>query len=220
MRAGERVYRTLRDDIQQGVLSPGAVLAEVEQAARLGVSRTPLREALDRLEAEGLAVQRSPRVTVVADVDLAQIRDLFAVRRALEESAARLAAVQPADARDPFPALAAAFERADATDDVAAYYARVAELDAAIEACVANDFLARSLQPVRAHLGRVRRLASDRPERLRASAGEHALIARAIAAGDPDLAAHATHVHLHHALASIERTLAPATTDRTPERIR
>lgn len=220
-RAGERAYAQLRDDIQSGALPPGSVLGEVEQAARLGVSRTPLREALDRLEAEGLVVQRSPRVTVVADVSLDQIRDLFAVRRALEESAARLAAARLAAARShvdraPFAALADAFERSDATDDVGAYYERVAQLDAAIETTVANDFLARALQPVRAHLGRVRRLASDRPERLRASSAEHALIARAIAAGDGDLAAHATHVHLHHALASVELALADDATGRTP----
>lgn len=221
MRASERVYAALRDDIESGALSPGAVVAEVEQSARLGVSRTPLREALDRLEAEGLVEQRSPRVTVVAGLDLERIRDLFAVRRALEESAARLAAARPADDRVAFAELAAAFGRADATDDVAAYYARVARLDAAIEAAVANDFLARALQPVRAHLARVRRLASDRPERLRASAGEHALIAQAIASGDPDLAAHATHIHLHRALASVELVLGSTSPDdRIPERIR
>ncbi|WP_344341734.1 GntR family transcriptional regulator [Agrococcus versicolor] len=219
-RAGEHAYARLRDDIQSGALPPGSVLGEVEQAARIGVSRTPLREALDRLESEGLVVQRSPRVTVVADVSLGQIRDLFAVRRALEERAASLAAERSDAERNAFAPLADAFERSDVTDDVAAYYARVAELDAAIEAAVANAFLARALQPIRAHLGRIRRLASDRPERLRASAAEHALIARAIAAGDGDLAAHATHVHLHHALASVELALAPdspdAATGRTP----
>lgn len=214
MRASERVYAALRDDIQSGALAPGSVLAEVEQSARLGVSRTPLREALDRLESDGLAVQRSPRVTVVADVSLAQIRDLFAVRRALEESAARTAATRAEGDRAAFAALAETFALPDATDDVDGYYARVAALDAAIEAAVDNAFLARALQPVRAHLGRVRRLASDRPDRLRASAREHALIASAIAAGDGDLAAHATHVHLHHALASVE--LALTTTERTP----
>ncbi|QCR19109.1 GntR family transcriptional regulator [Agrococcus sp. SGAir0287] len=221
MRASERVYAALRDDIETGALAPGAVVGEVEQSARLGVSRTPLREAIDRLEAEGLVVQRSPRVTVVADLDLDRIRDLFAVRRALEESAARLAAARPEQARTAFAPLAEAFARADATEDVGAYYDRVAHLDAAIEEAVANDFLARALQPVRAHLGRVRRLARDRPARLAASAREHALIARAIADGDGDLAAHATHVHLHHALASVEHELAATVDDhRATERIR
>ena len=92
MRASDRAYRTLLDEIQSGRLAAGSVLGEVEQAARLGVSRTPLREALGRLAADGLVVQQSPRVTVVSDVDAGDIRELFELRRALEETAARLAA--------------------------------------------------------------------------------------------------------------------------------
>ena len=65
MRASDRAYVTLLDEIQSGRLPAGTVLAEVEQAARLGVSRTPLREALGRLAADGLVAQQSPRVTVV-----------------------------------------------------------------------------------------------------------------------------------------------------------
>ena len=105
MRASDRAYATLLDEIQSGSLPPGAVLAEVEQATRLGVSRTPLREALGRLAADGLVEQASPRVTVVAGIDAADIRALFAVRRALEEMAARLAAAT--DDRAVFADLAA-----------------------------------------------------------------------------------------------------------------
>ena len=94
MRASDRAYATLLEQIQSGALAPGAVLGEVEQAARLGVSRTPLREALGRLAADGLVAQQSPRVTVVTDVDVDDIRALFEVRRALEETAARLAAAR------------------------------------------------------------------------------------------------------------------------------
>lgn len=79
MRAGEHAYRTLRNEIQSGALPAGAVLVEVEQAARLGVSRTPLREALGRLVADGLVAQQSPRVTVVTDVDRDDIRALFEI---------------------------------------------------------------------------------------------------------------------------------------------
>ena len=92
MRASDRAYDTLLDEIQSGHLAPGTVLGEVEQAMRLGVSRTPLREAIGRLAADGLVVQQSPRVTVVSDVDADDIRELFEARRALEETAARLAA--------------------------------------------------------------------------------------------------------------------------------
>lgn len=208
MRAGDRAYDALLDDIQSGVLPPGTVLGEVEQAERLGVSRTPLREALRRLGADGLVVQRSPRVTVVSDIDETDIRELFEVRRALEESAARLAATR--GEADLFDALALrfdAFAPSGATTDPDAYYAAIAEFDAAIDSAVCNDYLTAALRTVRTHLVRVRRLARDNPARLAASATEHRLIACAIAQHDPDLAAHATHVHLHNALSSILATL-------------
>lgn len=206
MRASDRAYRTLLAEIQTGELAPGTVLGEVEQAARLGVSRTPLREALGRLASDGLVAQQSPRVTVVTDVDADDIRELFEVRRALEESAARLAAVR-GDAAT-FAALADEFARASpraghATDGLDAYYALIARFDLAIDASVANDYLTSALRGVRTHLVRVRRLARDNPARLAASVDEHRLIASAIAAGDAELAAHATHVHLHNALVNI-----------------
>lgn len=208
MRASDRAYRTLLDEIQSGHLAAGTVLGEVEQAARLGVSRTPLREALGRLAADGLVVQQSPRVTVVTELDGSDIRELFELRRALEESAARLAALR--GDRATFSALAAGFDiPTDAQAD--AYYAHIARFDAAIDDAVANEYLTSALRNVRTHLVRVRRLARDNPARLAASVREHRLIAEAIATGDADLAAHATHVHLHHALESILHSLSAST---------
>lgn len=201
MRASDRAYGVLLDEIQSGTLAPGAVLGEVEQSTRLGVSRTPLREALGRLVSDGLVVQASPRVTVVSDIDAADIRALFDVRRALEETAARLAARQ-GDAAV-FTALAAEFATTDAAADPDAYYALIGRFDAALDASVSNDYLTSALRTVRTHLVRVRRLARDNPARLAASVAEHRLIASALAAGDGELAAHATHVHLHNALTSI-----------------
>lgn len=204
-RASDRAYATLLDEIQSGALAPGTVLSETEQAARLGVSRTPLREALARLAAHGLVTQVSPRVTVVSGLDADDIRALFDVRRALEEAAARLAA--RAGDRTVFARLAADFAEIQAgggmVADADAYYALIARFDAELDAAVRNDYLTSALRTVRTHLVRVRRLARDNPERLAASVAEHRLIAGAIAAGDGDLAAHATHVHLHNALASI-----------------
>ena len=210
MRAGEFAYRALLEDIQSGSLAAGAVLAEVEQADRLGVSRTPLREALRRLTADGLVERISPRITVVAAIDADDIRDLFALRRALEETTARVAA--SADDRTEFTDLATRFaQAAEALDDEegrARYYALIARFDEALDAAVGNEYLTAALRTVRTHLVRVRRMARDKPARLAASAGEHRLIAEAIGSGDGDLAAHATHVHLHNALASILDSLA------------
>lgn len=201
MRASDRAYATLLDEIQSGLLGPGAVLGEVEQSTRLGVSRTPLREALGRLAADGLVAQQSPRVTVVAPIDAGDIGELFEVRRALEETAARLAAERGDSAA--FGQLADEFAAVDLDRGREDYYALIARFDELVDASVANGYLTSALRTVRTHLVRVRRLARDNPERLAASVAEHRLIASAIAAGDTDLAAHATHVHLHNALTNI-----------------
>ena len=201
MRASDRAYRTLREEILDGDLAPGTVLAEVEQATRLGVSRTPLREALSRLTADGLVASQSARGLVVTEVSLDSIRELFEVRSALEEQAVRLAAARRDPAR--FAELETEFERA--AELIAArrlhdYYDLVGRLDDAIDDAVANPYLVTALANLRTHLARIRRLAKDDPARLAAAASEHLLIVRAIDAGDAELAVHALHIHLHHAL--------------------
>ncbi|MET0672203.1 MAG: GntR family transcriptional regulator [Microbacterium pygmaeum] len=215
MRASDRAYRTLLDEIQSGALAPGTVLGEVEQSARLGVSRTPLREALGRLAADGLVAQQSARVTVVTGIDTDDIRELFELRRALEESAARMAA-ERADSAS-FADLADEFAHAslDGRSGLDAYYALIGRFDTALDAAVGNDYLTSALRTVRTHLVRVRRLARDNPDRLAASVAEHRLIAAAIAAHDADLAASATHVHLHNALESILHSLDASTGSAT-----
>ncbi|MET1035417.1 MAG: GntR family transcriptional regulator [Arthrobacter sp.] len=206
MRASDRAYAELRRDIVEWRLPPGTVLGEVEQAERLGVSRTPLREALSRLAADGLAVQQRGRGAVVSDVSLEHVDDLFGLRRALEVEAARIAARSGVSA--PFSALAERFSAAAGhigpREPSAPYYGLAEELDAAVDAAVDNPYLEQALRGLRVHLARLRRLAQDDPQRLRASAAEHAAIARAIASGDPELAAAATMLHLHHSLDHIK----------------
>jgi DNA-binding GntR family transcriptional regulator len=92
LRASERAYLNLLDDIPEWRLPPGTVLAEVEQSERLGVSRTPLREALGRLTAEGLTAAHRGRGVVVTEISLDQADKLFELREALECKAAALAA--------------------------------------------------------------------------------------------------------------------------------
>src|SRR5450830_719265 len=92
MRASDKAYAALRDDIIEWRLAPGTVLAEVEQSERLGVSRTPLREALSRLSAEGLTTTAGGRGVVVSDISLEDIDELFELRETLEGRAAALAA--------------------------------------------------------------------------------------------------------------------------------
>lgn len=95
----ERVYRALRDALIAGELAPGARLRDQDLAARLGVSRTPVREALQRLEDEGL-VETEPRaLTRVASLDVVAAREAFPVVAALHALAARsgVARLNPAD---------------------------------------------------------------------------------------------------------------------------
>ncbi|MHA7239063.1 GntR family transcriptional regulator [Arthrobacter sp. TMS1-12-1] len=208
MRASDRAYTLLRSDIVEWRLAPGDLLAEVEQSARLGVSRTPLREALARLVAEGLASPHAGRGVVVSAISLAAVADLFDVRLPLECAAVRLAAVRGDSAV--FAALAGEFARAGqliGADDGGqdAYYALVGRLDQQIDVAAGNTYLLQAQKPIRTHLARVRRLARDHPPRLLASAREHEQIALALSIGDADLAEASMRVHLrtslHHLLA-------------------
>ncbi|HEX9038554.1 MAG TPA: GntR family transcriptional regulator [Ktedonobacterales bacterium] len=95
----ERVYRALRDALVAGELAPGARLRDQDLAEQLGVSRTPVREALQRLEDEGL-VQTAPRsLTRVAPLDELAAREAFPVVAALHALAARsgVARLTPGD---------------------------------------------------------------------------------------------------------------------------
>lgn len=206
MRASELAYATLREEVLDGRLAPGFVLAEVEQSTRLGVSRTPLREALARLATEGLVASGAGRGVIVTDVSIEHLTELFEVRQALEGQAARLAARR----RDPLVFTQLQRELADvdallADSDPArhAYYNLVARLDAAIDDAAGNPFLVSALEPVRTHIARIRRLSHDNVDRLRAAAAEHLAIVEAIADGSESLAAHATELHLYRSLKSI-----------------
>jgi DNA-binding GntR family transcriptional regulator len=209
-RASDRAYQVLRDEIIEWHLAPGSVLGEVEQAARLGVSRTPLREALTRLVADGLVAAQAGRGLVVAPVSLENVRELYDVRQVLECRAAWLAAAN----REPgvFEQLEREFSEVPdllGSDDPTrhAYYGLVRRFEDAVDVAANNPYLVATLSGLRTHLVRVRRLAKDNTERLSAAAAEHLLIVQAIVAGDRDLAAHATHVHLHRALQSFLATI-------------
>ncbi|MBE1513257.1 GntR family transcriptional regulator [Nesterenkonia halotolerans] len=211
MRASDRAYARLRQEILDGDLEPGSLLGEVDQAERLSISRTPLREALSRLIADGLAVQASGRGTVVSSIETKDVDLLFELRLPLEVQSARLAA----ERGDPqvFTALAERFTAAESTlgpprsiadvADDSAYYDLAAELDEALSAAAANPYLNHALRSMRAHLVRARRLAQHEPARLTASAREHREVCLAVASGDPETAGAAMLIHLRRSHAYI-----------------
>jgi len=87
-------YIEMRDQILLGLLEPGSRIDYVQLSAALGVSITPLREALRRLEADHLVIRNAHRDVVIAPLTREEASDLVAVRRELDLLAARLAAAQ------------------------------------------------------------------------------------------------------------------------------
>lgn len=122
------VFNTLRHAILKGELEPGERLMEISLAQRLGVSRTPIREAIRKLELEGLVVMVPRKGAEVADITEKDLRDVLEVRTALEELSIELAMrnMTPED----YEALKAAndeFERLSKEDDLI----KIAEADVA-----------------------------------------------------------------------------------------
>ncbi|MCI8783235.1 MAG: GntR family transcriptional regulator [Dorea sp.] len=84
------VFNTLRQAILRGELKPGERLMEIKLANKLGVSRTPIREAIRKLELEGLVLMVPRKGAEVADISEKSLRDVLEVRKALEELAVKL----------------------------------------------------------------------------------------------------------------------------------
>jgi len=205
MNATDEAYERIRDEIMSWKLPPGSLIAEIDTADRLGVSRTPLRAALARLAHDGLVITERGRTAVVSEVSAAKVRNLFELRYALETHAARLAA----ERADPtvFAALADRFAHAVATvSDTAGadeLLAATSAFEEAIQESLANPAYAGPMRTIPLHLARARLTVRNDYGRLRASASEYLAICEAIVAGDPEAAVAATVAHLSAALAAI-----------------
>ena len=88
----EVVCESLREAIRNGTLKPGERLMEIQLAEQLGVSRTPVREAIRKLELEGYVIMMPRRGTYVANMSMSDISDIFEIRSALESLSNGLAA--------------------------------------------------------------------------------------------------------------------------------
>ncbi|MBP0462671.1 GntR family transcriptional regulator [Roseomonas sp. PWR1] len=187
---GERAYRRLRDSIVQGALPPGRKISERSLATALGISAQPVREALRRLEQDGMVVTLPRRGTVVAEVGAAQLAELGRIRAALEGVAAALAAERLATADlAALNAILARMKAGTEARDTEALDVANEEFHALIHRATANQFLIRSVGSLRAydHLGRHRAVGStprDLPKALR----EHQGIVAALKRRDPALA--------------------------------
>jgi DNA-binding GntR family transcriptional regulator len=182
----EHVHTRLRDAIANGSLAPQTRLSERGLAEKLGVSPAPVRDALRRLEAEGMVHTHPRRGSFVADMGPHRLRQMGRIRAALEGMAAAFAAEQatPADAAA-LRAHLRSMRAATAAGDLVALATANDALHAAILGIAGNAVLNRSLQSLRGydHLTRNRILAA-RPEEPRRALREHSAIVAAIRRGD------------------------------------
>ncbi|KXF53994.1 GntR family transcriptional regulator [Rhodococcus sp. SC4] len=199
----ELVYVQLKQDILNGTLSPGQSLSAIDVGTRFSASRTPVRQAFLRLEADGLVSLTDRQGARVAPISIKSVRDLFELRILLEAAAARMVAEavgRDAAARQQFEEVAEALGAISEEDPSESRRDRFYELtetyDQAVIAHTRNSQLARSIAELRPHTERLRNIAHSHPERLDVSLAEHRAMCRAILAGDGPAAAAACTEHL------------------------
>ncbi|GAC1417314.1 MAG: GntR family transcriptional regulator [Candidatus Velthaea sp.] len=184
----DRVLSELRTAILVGQHPPGARLREVELAELYGVSRIPVREALRRLEAEGLIASSPNRGVTVRALERDDIDELFAFRLALERLAVRAAAARGADLRGDVAerraAVHAALNPAHMTDVIAQDRAFHADLALA----GGNRHVVDALGERWAHISRVMHMYLTSIAYPESVWDEHAAIVEAVAVGNADRA--------------------------------
>lgn len=204
----DQVYQELRRAILSGPISPGSVLVQEQLAEQLGISRTPVRDALDRLANEGLVLRRNGGRMQVAPLSLNELREKYEVRQVLEGLALRLAAQQLDESA------MAKLERLVQTMRAAAEaheHQRVTEAgnefhDIIIAAC-GNQYLIQLLTSLNDSIRRYRQFAADLPGRATENIREHEQIYLAIAGGDFELARQHMEQHIAHSQQSLEQAI-------------
>jgi DNA-binding GntR family transcriptional regulator len=191
------VIQALEQDILAGTLRPGDRLDERQLGQRFGLSRTPIREALRQLAATGLVVAVPRRGTLVAEITLPELTQMFEVMIELEALCARLAA------RRVTPAVLALLDRLHAAaqplveaGDHGGYYLANVRFHEALYTAARNDYLERQTLYLSRRLSPFRRLQLRRPRRLVTSNREHGQIIEAIRGADADAAARIMRQHV------------------------
>lgn len=202
------VFNTLRQAILRGELKPGERLMEIQLANKLGVSRTPIREAIRKLELEGLVLMIPRRGAEVAQITEKSLRDVLEVRRALEELAVQLACLRMTEAGlEELKAAAARFEAVLGDEDITV----VAEADVAfhdvIYMATDNERLISLLNNFREQMYRYRVEYLKKKEFHSKLLSEHEQIIQAIADGESELATRITSQHIENQVEVVSDTL-------------
>ena len=190
MNQTQRLRQTIEDEIVEGRLALGARLDEMQRAERLGVSRTPIREALLQLAATGLVETKPRRGMVVSAPEPGHLLEMFETMAELEAACRRLAArrLTPELEAELTGALAAC-ARAAAGGDPEAYYGENYVFHTVIYRACRNDFLCGQALALHRRLSPYRRLQLRTRHRVAQSLAEHESVVAAILASDGAAAA-------------------------------
>jgi DNA-binding GntR family transcriptional regulator len=202
----EQVYDALKSQMHDFKLVPGDRFSEAELGARLGVSRTPVREALFRLRNEGLLDVESKSGWFVRPIDFGKLEELYDLRVLLETaSVARLCAL-PEEAPD-----LAALKKvwllpvAERMSDGREVGALDEQFHATLVRAAGNEEIARVHWDVTERIRIIRRLDFTRPDRIDATYAEHAKILRAVIQRKPDAAQLLLRSHIEQSKAEVRK---------------
>lgn len=195
---GEQAYQDLQLAIQSGVLKPGMRLRENELSTWLGASRTPVREALNRLQTEGLVIQEPRRGLVIAKLDHNMVTELYCVREVLEGTAAGLAARHASP--EEIATLREIIDRDEAHRDDAAKLANNNRLfHATLCRYARNRYVLKTVNLLRESMALLGPTTFSLPDRSGTALAEHDAIVSAIEQRDPAAAEEAARAHVRAA---------------------
>lgn len=193
----EVVCETLRDAVRRGVLQPGERLMEIQLAEDLGVSRTPVREAIRKLEMEGYVIMMPRRGTYVADLSIRDINEVFEIRTSLESLASGLAAERiTEDELEKLQRLLVEIGTHIKNGDMESIVRTDTEFHDLLYQASRNARLVGIISNLREQLTRFRTTSMSFPGRLKATLEEHRNIVEAIAQGDEKAARKAAEHHM------------------------
>lgn len=185
----EEAYRRLEEMIVTLELAPGELVSEAGLCATLGIGRTPIREALQRLQAEHLVRILPKRGAMIEQIHVEQHLLALEVRRALERIVvARAAHLGTDDNRERFEALAIQIEGAAADGDDRRFLELDREFHGLLTTTARNPFATAALAPLQALSRRYWYMHQRRHQDMVRSATLHAAVMRAVAAGDSERA--------------------------------
>ncbi|MCW1411266.1 GntR family transcriptional regulator [Rhizobium sp. 1AS11] len=196
---GRNTYLSILDAIRDGTYRPGAALREEEVAARLNVSRTPVREALGRLQEKGLLEAAPGRGLAVAALSSSQIFELYAMREEMEGIVARYAAHHATDAEIAnLERINASFAAAQGDANAAARFNR--EFHARLYEAARNRYLQHAVEDLHETIALLSDTTFSHPGRTGVAADEHSLLIEAIRQRDTVAAQARAVEHIREAL--------------------